>query len=90
MGKVIYTGSVITVWLLATIACFQWARKKDENPAFMDFVGSLIFWPLILPACVVAAAIRTGWIYGARVVAWNDERKRPRQLRAGADNGLYD
>ena len=78
----------VTVWLLGAIGTFR-AFHKDEN-ALADFIGALVFWWLVLPVLCVASAWRAGRIYGERFVHWNDQRKQPRTLRAGADNGLYD
>jgi hypothetical protein len=75
--------AAVLIWALGTIGTYR-AFHKDENP-LADFVGALVFWWLVLPVLCAASTWSAGRMYGERFVRWNDRRKRPRQLCAGAE-----
>ena len=82
---------MILVWFLGTAATFVIVRSRpDEYSSFADFMGSLIFWPIMLPAFMVRAALRAGAFHGTQYIEWTKRRNSPPVLRAGADNGLYE
>lgn len=89
--KILIICAGVAVWIMATIAIYRTVgRNSGSDEPFADFICGLVFWPIILLAYAVAMGWQVGRTHAAQIVTWSRERKQPKSLRAGMDNGLYD
>lgn len=89
-GREMVTLITIALWLTATLATYQMCRKVDENPAFVDFMRSLVFWPLLLACFTAGVALEAGRHYATMAITALEARRAAPALRSGSDNGLYE
>lgn len=81
--------TLLIVWLPATIAVYKTVRKLDDNSAFTDFIGSLMFWWLVLPVFVCRVAWLAAPLWVEQFVKWRRRKLEP-ERKSGLENGLYD
>jgi hypothetical protein len=91
--SIVIVVTAIVIWLIAGVCCFRACRVDlgaSGNSAIADFICSLLLWWLVLPPFAVVTGVKLGRYYGDRLIERIKHKRLPQQLRAGAENGLYE
>lgn len=89
INPILFHVGLGTLWLVCGIAQFHFLLpqvRTDGESKGAAFVGSLVFWPIMLPIFM----LRIAWLAALeRFEAMKDARE-VKPLKSGTDNGLYE